>query len=159
MIVREYQDGDQKSVIDLILEIQQKEFEIPIRLEDQPDLLRIPEFYQQGNGNFWVAVHEDQVVGTVSLVDIGNGQCALRKMFVRKAFRGPVHRTATLLLQALREWATERAVHDVYLGTTAKFLAAHRFYEKSGFDEISADDLPKSFPRMAVDTKFYRLKV
>jgi predicted N-acetyltransferase YhbS len=42
------------------------------------------------------------------------------------------------------------------LGTTAKFLAAHRFYEKNGFREIAQTELPASFPVMTVDTKFYR---
>lgn len=45
----------------------------------------------------------------------------------------------------------------VYLGTTAKFLAAHRFYEKNRFDLVDAADLPQSFPRMAVDTRFYKI--
>jgi hypothetical protein len=34
--------------------------------------------------------------------------------------------------------------------------AAHRFYERNGFDEIDARALPASFPRMAVDTRFYQ---
>jgi hypothetical protein len=45
---------------------------------------------------------------------------------------------------------------DIFLGTTAKFLAAHRFYEKNGFHEIGRDELPAAFPVMTVDTKFYR---
>jgi hypothetical protein len=46
-------------------------------------------------------------------------------------------------------------VRELYLGTTAKYLAAHRFYEKNGFREIARTALPESFPVMAVDTKFY----
>ena len=38
----------------LIVGIQRDEFQIPITLEDQPDLQDIPGFYQQGAGNFWV---------------------------------------------------------------------------------------------------------
>jgi hypothetical protein len=48
-------------------------------------------------------------------------------------------------------------VRDIFLGTTGKFLAAHRFYEKNAFTEIDAAELPPAFPRMAVDTKFYRM--
>ncbi len=44
----------------------------------------------------------------------------------------------------------------IFLGTTAEFLAAHRFYEKNGFSLIDANDLPERFPRMAVDTRFYQ---
>jgi predicted N-acetyltransferase YhbS len=46
-------------------------------------------------------------------------------------------------------------VREVFLGTTARFLAAHRFYEKNGFREIARQALPHSFPVMSVDTKFY----
>jgi hypothetical protein len=47
-------------------------------------------------------------------------------------------------------------VKDVYLGTTEKFLAAHRFYERNGFQQIAANELPPSFPKMAQDSRFYR---
>ena len=136
----------------LIVGIQRDEFQIPITLEDQPDLQNIPAFYQKGAGNFWVAVSEDEVVGTVALLDIGDHQGALRKMFVHASYRGPRHGVSARLL----EWSRARGVKDVYLGTTEKFLAAHRFYERNGFQQIAANELPPSFPKMAVDTRFYR---
>src|SRR6187402_3107981 len=46
----------------LIVGIQRDEFQMPITLEDQPDLQDIPAFYQQGAGNFWVALSEGTVV-------------------------------------------------------------------------------------------------
>jgi N-acetylglutamate synthase-like GNAT family acetyltransferase len=140
----------------LIVGIQRDEFKIPITLEDQPDLRDIPAFYQQGVGNFWVAVSEGDVVGTVALLDIGNHQGALRKMFVHASYRGPASGVAARLLETLFEWSRARGVNDVYLGTTEKFLAAHRFYERNGFQQISAKELPPSFPKMALDTRFYR---
>src|SRR5690348_12252411 len=66
----------------LILSIQQAEFAIPITLADQPDLLDVAGFYQRGDGQFWVALDKDLVVGTIGLLDIGNREGALRKMFV-----------------------------------------------------------------------------
>jgi hypothetical protein len=47
------------------------------------------------------------------------------------------------------------AVFAIYLGTTAEFIAAHKFYEKNGFTEVPKANLPETFPVMAVDTKFY----
>lgn len=149
----------QKAVIDLIVGIQRNEFQIPITAEDQPDLHQIPDFYQTGSGNFWVALHSGQVVGTISLLDIGHGQAALRKMFVHPDFRGGKMGTAGRLLKTLLEWTVSKGVEQIYLGTTSKFLAAHRFYEKSGFVEIPKVELPKAFPVMEVDTKFYKLFV
>ena len=143
-------------VVDVILSIQQSEFGIPITLDAQPDLHDIPGFYQKGSGNFWVALHGSEIVGTISLLDIGNEQGALRKMFVKEQFRGSTQGVAHRLLWVLFEWCELRDVREVYLGTTAKFLAAHRFYEKNGFSEIQQTELPVSFPVMSVDTKFYK---
>jgi N-acetylglutamate synthase-like GNAT family acetyltransferase len=143
--------------VEVILSIQQAEFSIPITLEAQPDLQDIPGFYRRGAGNFWVALAGGRVVGTLGLVDIGDRQAALRKMFVKSAFRGPKYRVAQKLLAALVDWSRARTIREIYLGTTVKFLAAHRFYEKNGFREVSRDRLPPSFPVMVVDTKFYSL--
>jgi len=143
-------------VVAVIIPIQQLEFAIPISLEAQPDIQDIGAFYQRGAGNFWVALADGKVVGTLGLLDIGNGQAALRKMFVAAEYRGSTHSVAPLLLQALIDWCRDHAIHEVYLGTTAKFLAAHRFYEKNGFHEIARSELPAAFPVMTVDSKFYR---
>ncbi|WP_044528928.1 GNAT family N-acetyltransferase [Herbaspirillum sp. B65] len=146
-----------QGVVDLILPIQQQEFDIPITLEGQPDLKDIAGFYQKGLGNFWVALDAGKVVGSISLLDIGNQQVALRKMFVAASHRGKEHGTAVRLLEGALAWAREQGVHQVFLGTTAKFLAAHRFYEKNGFRLIEKSDLPAAFPVMVVDTRFYAL--
>jgi GNAT superfamily N-acetyltransferase len=150
-----FSDEHQAGVIDVILPIQQSEFGISITLGDQPDLRDIPGFYQRGSGNFWVALSGAQVVGTIGLLDIGHAQGALRKMFVRAEYRGPTHQVARQLLETLLAWSREKQIREVFLGTTAKFLAAHRFYEKWGFAEIPKADLPAAFPVMSVDTKFY----
>lgn len=143
-------------VVSVILPIQQDEFGLPITLDAQPDLQDIPGFYQRGNGGFWVALDDRVVVGTVALLDIGAGQGALRKMFVAAGHRGPRHGVAQGLLATLLASGRARGVREIFLGTTARFLAAHRFYEKNGFREIARAELPTSFPIMTVDSKFYR---
>jgi len=160
IIIKGYTEENKNDIIDLILDIQQNEFEIPISKDDQPDLNDIPNFYQSGNGNFWVALNnKNQIVGTVALIDIGSRQGALRKMFVRQDYRGRTHNVAKLLLQQLMEWARQRNIEGIYLGTTEKFLAAHQFYEKNGFIQIDKEDLPNAFPIMKVDTKFYKYTI
>jgi GNAT superfamily N-acetyltransferase len=155
VVIKQYQEGYKNELIELILDIQRNEFSIPITREDQPDLSNIPNFYQIGAGNFWVALCSGKVIGTAALLDIGNNQAALRKLFVNQAYRGGQYRTGKLLLESVLNWAAEREVKEIFLGTTAKFLAAHRFYEKNGFVEISKQSLPIAFPIMKVDTKFY----
>jgi len=154
-LIRQYTPADAQAVVDVILPIQQSEFGISITLEAQPDLLDVPRFYQHDNGGFWVAESEGAVVGTIALLDIGNRQAALRKMFVSQSHRGAEHGVAKLLLATLIEWCRLRGINEIYLGTTGAFLAAHRFYEKNGFRELAQSELPRAFPVMAVDTKFY----
>ncbi len=150
---KEYQD----EVIDLILTIQQSEFNIPISKEDQPDLSDIPNVYQTRGGNFWIAIYEQQIVGTIALIDIGNQQGALRKMFVKAEYRGKEHNIAKLLLLQLISWTSEHNIREIYLGTTEKFVAAHHFYEKNKFIQVAKEGLPDTFPIMKVDTRFYKM--
>ena len=145
-----------EEVANLILTIQKTEFEIPITLEQQPDLNDITNFYQSNNGNFWIALVNNKVVGTIALLDIGNHQGALRKMFVDTNYRGKHLGIGKKLLDNLFEWAKEKQFKEILLGTTAKFLAAQRFYEKNGFIEIGKELLPINFPVMSVDVKFYK---
>ncbi|WP_286829354.1 MULTISPECIES: GNAT family N-acetyltransferase [Kordiimonas] len=155
--IKAYEAYHKDGVRDLILPIQREEFGIDISYDDQPDLHDIDGFYQKGKGGFWVALDGHAVIGSIALIDIGAGQVALRKMFVAQAYRGRTYGVAQKLLDFVIEEARGTGVTDIYLGTTAAFLAAHRFYEKNGFDLVDEHDLPESFPRMAVDTRFYRM--
>ncbi|MBJ8104555.1 MULTISPECIES: GNAT family N-acetyltransferase [Bacillus cereus group] len=154
-----YESKFQEEVVNLIVHIQQKEYNVPITKEEQPDLLEIETFYQRNHGNFWVATYDGKVVGTVALLDIGGQQVALRKMFVKKEFRGKEWGASHMLLQKAISWAENKKLKDIYLGTTVKFLAAHRFYEKNGFQSVNVEELPKSFPVLEVDKKFYRYTI
>ncbi|ADO54956.1 GNAT family N-acetyltransferase [Paenibacillus polymyxa] len=159
ILLKEYATEYQSQVVDLILHIQQKEYNIAITKADQPDLLDIENFYQHGNGNFWVALRGGSVVGTVALLDIGSHKTALRKMFVKRNYRGKTFNVSNQLLQHAIEWAKDRSVEGIYLGTTPQFVAAHRFYEKNGFVSIALDELPMGFPVMKVDKKFYKYTI
>jgi len=155
-IVIPYSAIYQQGVIDLILSIQQTEFGLPISLEAQPDLENIPAFYQKDNGNFWIAIAENKVIGSIALKDIGNSRGALRKMFVHKDYRGKEYGVGHTLLNNLLEWARQKKFKEILLGTTERFVAAQRFYEKNGFTEIEKQLLPEDFPLMEVDVKFYK---
>ena len=157
--IRTFAQSDRDGVIGVIVPIQREEFGIAITADDQPDLAAIPEFYQSGTGEFWVAMLDGKVVGTLGLKDIGNGQAALRKMFVAAEVRGREHAVAVRLLERLLDHARQKSIREIFLGTTEKFLAAHRFYERNGFQEIARAALPEAFPVMAVDNKFYRCRV
>lgn len=131
----------------LIVGIQRDEFQIAITLEDQPDLQDIPGFYQRGAGNFWVALSEGQVVGTVALLDLGNRQGALRKMFVHASYRGPGHGVSARLLETLLEWSRARRErglprHNREVPRRASLLRAKRI--SANRSRRTAPELPKN---------------
>jgi GNAT superfamily N-acetyltransferase len=152
-----FQPGDEGEVTALILSIQRDEFGFAVTAEDQPDLAAIPAFYQVGRGDFYVARDAGRIVGTISLKDIGEARGALRKMFVAPAWRGRERGVAARLLSRLLDDARAMGVVGVWLGTTDRYHAAHRFYEKNGFLEVAKSILPPGFPLMALDNKFYAL--
>ncbi len=155
-----YSPEFQPQIPELILGIQQGEFGIAITLADQPDLLDIAGFYQSKKGNFWVAINDgSQVVGTIGLIDTGFGFGVIRKMFVRKNYRGSEHSIAQNLYLNLEIWAIENGLNALLLGTRHELLAAIRFYEKHGFSEIAKKSLPEGFPLMAVDNLFFEKKL
>jgi GNAT superfamily N-acetyltransferase len=157
--VEEYENRYQHQVVELILHIQRNEFGVPITREDQPDLASIESFYQKGTGNFWIAKHHDEVVGTIALIDIGFNQVALRKMFVKQTYRGAPYKTGQRLMDVAFQWMQSKGVREVILGTLERFEAAQKFYERNGFVEVLKADLPENFPRMTLDTKFYSKKI
>jgi GNAT superfamily N-acetyltransferase len=152
ILVQRYADGDRDAVAAMILHIQQREFGVPITLDEQPDLRDVPGHYGDA---FWVARDGAEVVGTIGLLDAG-GVHALRKMFVRADRRGAGFGVANALIDALLAHARTRGVGEIWLGTRPDMHAAHRFYEKHGFARVDERALPAAFPRMAVDSVFYR---
>jgi GNAT superfamily N-acetyltransferase len=159
VVIDPYAAGDRDAAAALVLEIQRGEFGIAITLADQPDLADVPGAYLRGDGGFWVAREGSAVVGTIGLLDYGEGEAALRKMFVRRDRRGKEHGVAARLFERLLEHARARGLSRVLLGTRPEMHVAHRFYERRGFVRVDERDLPPAFPRMKVDSIFYALDV
>lgn len=170
-------------IADLVLPIQQQEFNVPITLAAQPDLLDVEHYYFRNGGHFWGAFTTEpglsrepaiadpsphdarparqagQLIGTIALISIGHNAGALRKMFVRKEFRGKDLSVAQHLLNTLLDYCKSKGISDIYLGTMHNMKAAHRFYERNGFAAIDKGDLPNYYPNMPVDNKYYHLTI
>ncbi len=156
--IKKFEQEYTQQVIELIVGIQTGEFGVNITANEQPDLNEIPKYYQESKGNFWVALLDDVVVvGTIALADIHNGQLALRKMFVKKQYRGKPLNIAQNLIETAKLWSNKHSINQIYLGTVPDYKAAHRFYEKHGFYRIDPSKLPKNFNIMEVDKYFYCL--
>ena len=159
IIYRPYAKADEEAVIAHIVGIQQGEFAVPVTAADQPDLHAVAEVYQSGTGGFWVAEMDGRIVGTIGLIGFGGHEGALRKMFVAAEARGREHGVAARLLAILVDHARAKGIKAITLGTIGRLHAAIRFYEKNGFVPVHPDALPAGFPRMAVDTHFFRLEL
>jgi GNAT superfamily N-acetyltransferase len=159
MKIEIYTEKYKQDIAALILNIQNNEFNVPLTLADQPDLLDIKNFYFKKNGCFWVAVEDEKLIGTIALIDFDNGQAALRKMFVHKDYRGKEKGVGQLLLDTLFDWCKQKNITEIYLGTVEQLHAAKRFYVKNGFEKIDKSELPGNFPLMQVDTEFFGLRI
>jgi N-acetylglutamate synthase-like GNAT family acetyltransferase len=157
--IETYTEKYKQDIAALILNIQNNEFNVPVTLADQPDLLDIKNFYFKKNGCFWVATDNEKLIGTIALIDIDNGQAALRKMFVHKDYRGKEKGVGQLLIDELLDWCKQKNITEIYLGTVEQLLAAKKFYAKNGFVKIEKATLPRNFPLMQVDTEFFGLRV
>ncbi|MGX7204923.1 GNAT family N-acetyltransferase [Enterococcus pingfangensis] len=144
-----------QEVVELILSIQRDEFQIDLTVEDQPDLLKIKEEYIETGGNFWIALSDDQVIGTIALVKLENHCGAIKKMFVTKDFRG-AKQIGKKLLDTLVAYCENQGYEYLYLGTVEVLKAAQKFYQKNGFERIKKSEMPKDYHLMAVDTVFFK---
>lgn len=154
VVIRRATAVDQPNIVGMILPIQGQEFGIPITAEQQPDLGDIDGFYRRPGGEFWLAEDAGRIVGTIAAMYVEENTAAIRKMFVAAEQRGTG--LAARLMDTLVEWARAAGFPTLLLGTTDVMHAAHRFYAANGFFPIEIEQLPSSFPRMAVDSVFYR---
>ncbi|OQR97916.1 acetyltransferase [Achlya hypogyna] len=155
-VIRPFVPEDAPGVQSLVITVQH-EHGVKITLADQPDLFDIPGFYRKGAGNFWVAVDDHQnVIGSIAIVDLGNGDVALRKVFLAPNQRGSG--IAQELMNTVYAWMRTQGCHSIYLGTIGILKAAIRFYIKNGFEIVAKSALPSAFPIMSTDDVFMSKK-
>jgi N-acetylglutamate synthase-like GNAT family acetyltransferase len=83
----------------------------------------------------------------------------LRRMFVAAAWRGEPHRIAEGLLAALLEHAGRSGMQALWLGTSARFARAHRFYARHGFRRVARAEIPGGFVFLPMDDLLFHRPV
>ncbi len=141
-MIRLYRDSDQSAVIELVLRIQNDEFQLGITLSDQPDLSHINASYRDKGGGFWVAEKAGAIVGCVGLMALSPEIGVLKKFFVAQAFRGHEKGISSALFSALISFAPTRGLKSIVLDTPSVATRSHAFYRRAGFRPISKDELP-----------------
>lgn len=157
MRVITYSDKYKEDVIKLVFNILENEFGHHSK-SGRPDVCNISEFYQKDEkSNFWIAVDEnDNVLGAIALLNLGEGRGNLRRLYVKKELRGKG--VAKDLFLVLLNFAGEKGYKEIFLSTWDEAIAAQKFYEKNGFERI--DSLPEKIAwTSSSDNVFYKLEL
>lgn len=156
--VCDFHSSMQQQVIDVILHVQNVEFNVGISLEQQPDLSDIEGHYLASGGGFWVATNaEGKVVGTIGLQAKPGGIGILKKFFVLASYRGSQTGCAAKLFAALTEHARKSEMRTLVLDTPSVATRSHAFYRAAGFQEISEAQLPVTYDYPNRNSIFFRL--
>jgi len=141
MVITGYKSKYKEEVIQLILTIQNQEACIDLPLEDQPDLNDVEQAYMKDGGYFWIALDEqEEVIGTIALMNKKGGFGILKKFFVRADYRS--QKVGLNLYLALLDFCERQGIRTLILDTPSVAKASHRFYEKNGFAKITKENLP-----------------
>lgn len=148
-----------KQIITMIEHIQKKEFLLPITDDSNDCVLRAEEnFYYNNSYNFWYAVDKNgSVIGSIGLKKISNHRGEIKKFFVAQKYRGKG--VAQKLMNTLIKAASKHHFDRLYLGTVGTLHAAHGFYQKYGFSQITEQQLPPGFQVGQLDTVFFNVSV
>lgn len=157
MKIETYSGKYDDEIISLILSIQNGEAKIGLSLQEQPDLLDIHRNYQLPGGEFWLALSDGRVIGTIGLMLKENHCAILKKFFVKKEFRS--QKVGLSLYNELLKYAVSKEVHYIILDTPAVAHVSHKFYERAGFTRISAEELPIPYTYPDRDSRLYLLKL
>jgi N-acetylglutamate synthase-like GNAT family acetyltransferase len=148
-----YKPEFQQGIDDMMIRIQQEYAE---QITSRHSTI-IKDVYQLPRQKYWVALHNEKVIGTIGFVLFSDADTVMKRMMVDPAYRGKHFPTAKLLLETGLKWAKENGAKKIYLGTMEQFKAAQGFYSKNGFEEIKMEELPEGYPQNPMDTVFYKL--
>jgi GNAT superfamily N-acetyltransferase len=84
-----------------------------------------------GTGRIWIAEDADRIVGSIAMVDAGEGAGQLRWFLLVPEVRGSG--LGRRLLEAALAYGRERGFSRIFLWTFADLEGARRLYERAGF--------------------------
>ena len=141
-----FEDKYQNQIIELILKIQNDEYNIDLGIEEQMDLMNIKSEYMSNGGNFWIFLDdENKVIGTIALKKLTDSVAVLKKFFVDSRFRGGTYGVGANLYEILFFYAKKSGFKHIILDTPAVATRSHNFYRKVGFRLIEKENLPVEY--------------
>lgn len=145
-----------KQIVNMIENIQSKEFSLPITEALNACVLRAEgDFHYNNSYNFWYAVDIDgKIIGSIGLKKIDNNNAEIKKFFIEKPYRGKG--VSQKLMNVLIKAAFKHQFNNLYLGTVNILKAAQCFYEKYGFSRIEEKNLHVNFSKCPLDSVFFK---
>ena len=139
----EHTDGFRGLVVDTLAE-----FGFAADPELDQDLENPTEYYAA----LWVAVRADDVAGSIALRDLSDGSLELKRMYLRREWRG--RGVGRRLLATALDWAKANGARIIKLDTTEEMRAARALYEARGFVRV-----PGHAPRQGQERLLYELRL
>lgn len=146
-----------QDVIDLVLHFQNDGTRPLVTVDDQPDLLNIKESYINAGGDFWIAIDNDKLIGSIGIMPCSKEIAVLKKFFVYEEYQGKPYHLGQKLYAALLSFAKEKGFTTLLLDTPRNTVRAHKFYEKAGFKKVDENELPLKFSHPYKDCDFFLL--
>lgn len=109
-------------------------FEAYIERALREEIDRIPAYYSERDGSFWVVVKGDKVVGTFGLERAADGAMELRRMYVDPSARR--RGIARQMLQFAEDECRRRNVSRLELSTAEIQQAALALYRNAGYELV-----------------------
>ena len=148
-----YLGGRDTEVATLILAIQREEVGLHVPIEEQPELLAIGHAYR--GGGFWLAMAGSEIVGTIGMMRYGFSG-VLKKLFVRKDYRGP-NGAAHALYDKAVAWTITQGLDAIFLDTPSVATRSHAFYQRKGFRVVDRSELPDGYSFPDRDSLIFKL--
>jgi GNAT superfamily N-acetyltransferase len=139
IIIRPFSERDAAQVRELFVTVNRllsptnlrDAFESYIERSLVEEIDRIPAYYSEHAGSFWVAVKDDKVVGMFGLEDVSDGAMELRRMYVDPSARR--QGIARQMLQSAEDECGRQGVSRLVLSTSEVQRAALALYKEAGY--------------------------
>jgi putative acetyltransferase len=132
LVVRPVTEADVPRVVELV-RVVLAEFGLVFGVGAHTDdeLTRLPASYETRGGAFWIALQDDQLIGTGGVFPVAPETFEVRKMYLLPAARGLG--AGKRLLEECITFARARGGKRLVLDTIEQMTRAIAFYERYGF--------------------------
>lgn len=137
--IRRYRDSDAEAVQDLFATVNRllapndmkDSFESYIATSITEEIGRIPDYYREHQGSFWVAMSANRLAGMYGLEAAGDGDMELRRMYVDPGFRR--RGIARQMLAHAEDDCRSGGISTLHLSTSELQPAALSLYKAAGY--------------------------